>query len=436
MSGPFAVVLDGAAAPGGHFQTFGLLTQPSGTANVHANFVDVVNVIGRPLREEEDDWLDLLSAVYAADLLCIRGHNEEYTRDIHLSIRVRDPDAVRTVIPAVEEVFERLCQDRLTIRAEPWPTPPTPRFPSRRQTPPPVDAVALLSGGLDSASTGAALLDDGAMPCFVSSETAGHVIASQRRVLTSLANRFGRPSASAGFAVGIRNPPESPLPAAREPSQRARTFLFVGVAALIAAARGVGTVTIGENGVMAINAPLTGGRFGPFSTHTAHPYVLERLGEIATGVLGSAVRVHNPSAFETKTEVVRRLEALRMTNVVRETHSCWIARRDIHCGKCVPCVVRRFAVATVGLPDAPYEHDLFAAPWDPSDPANRDLADYITFARTVRDSNDIELVLRFAELGIPGGAAARANAIAMYRRWTRDVLDILGGQPHLAGLVA
>ena len=59
----------------------------------------------------------------------------------------------------------------------------------------------------------------------------------------------------------------------------------------------------------AILAPLTGGRFGPFSTHTAHPNVLARLGEIATTMLGSTIRVENPSAFETKTEVVRRLRA-------------------------------------------------------------------------------------------------------------------------------
>ncbi len=112
MSGPFAVVLDGAEVPGGHYRVFGLSTQPPASANIHANFRDVVNSIGRPLRDVEDDWLDLLAAVYVADLLCLRGENEAYTREIHLSMRVRHPGPIRRVIPAVQEVFERLCHDR------------------------------------------------------------------------------------------------------------------------------------------------------------------------------------------------------------------------------------------------------------------------------------------------------------------------------------
>ena len=436
MSGPFAVVLDGAEVPGGHYRVFGLSTQPPASANIHANFRDVVNSIGRPLRDVEDDWLDLLAAVYVADLLCLRGENKAYTREIHLSMRVRDPGPIRRVIPAVEEVFERLCQDRLVITVEAWQSAPTPRFPSRRQGPPTFDAVVLLSGGLDSASEASRLLDAGATPCFVSSETAGHVVASQHRVLSRLASRFEITPVSAGFAVGVRSRAESPIPDDREQSQRARTFLFIGVAALVAASRGLAAVEMGENGVMAINAPLTGGRFGPFSTHTAHPHVLARLGEIATDVLGSAMRVHNASAFETKTEVVRRLHSLGMADVVPETHSCWIARQDAHCGKCVPCLVRQFAVTTAGLRDVAYGRDLFAAPWNPADTNNKDLADYMAFVKTIRESNDVEMVIRFAELGIPGGAVARANAISMYRRWAGDVIDVLQNQPSLAGLVS
>lgn len=435
MSGPFVVALDGAAVPGGHYTPISLLSNPIPQATIHTNFSDVVNVVGRPLTTQEDDWLDLLAAIYVADLLCPRGDNEDYTRDIHIAMRVRNPAAVQPVLPTLEEIFERLCQDRLTIVVEGWDTFPRQRFPSRQEVAPAVDVVALLSGGLDSASTAARLLDEGATPCFVSSETAGHVIASQRRVLSSLAGRFGKTPLSAGFSVGLRNRPASPLPRAREHSQRSRTLLFIGVAALIASGRGVPDVVVGENGVMAINAPLTGGRFGPFSTHTAHPHVLLRIAAIANAALNGAIHVNNPSAFETKTEVVQRLVDLGLASVVPQTHSCWIARRDTHCGKCVPCIVRRIAVATVGVVDATYDRDIYGTPWDPADPSERDLADYITFARTVRESNDIELILRFAELAIPGGPPARTQAISMYRRWVGDVIGFLAAQPQLASVV-
>jgi hypothetical protein len=240
---------------------------------------------------------------------------------------------------------------------------------------------------------------------------------------------------SAGFSVGLRNRRTAPLTDDREPSQRSRTLLFIGVAALVAAARGIPEVVVGENGVMAINAPLTGGRFGPFSTHTAHPHVLQRVGEIASSALSATVRVNNPSALETKTEVVGHLVRLGLTTLIPRTHSCWIARRDAHCGRCVPCIVRRIAITTLGIADAPYDHDVFTAPWDPTDPSHADLADYVSFARAVRDSNDMELILRFAELAIPGGHAARTGAVAMYRRWTADVIRVLQAQPHLRAVV-
>jgi 7-cyano-7-deazaguanine synthase in queuosine biosynthesis len=436
MSGPYAVILDGAAAPAGHYEQIQLTTRPIGGANIETNFRDVVNSIGRALTSTEDDWLDLLAAIYAADLVCPRGLNEDYTRQIHLSLRMRNAQAIRPSLPAVEEAFERLCQDRLTIRVEDWQDQPPNRFPSRQQPPAAIDAVALLSGGLDSATTAARLARDGATPCFVSSETAGHVIASQRRVIGDLAAHFPVTIQHAGFSVKLRTRPTNPLRPTREASQRARTMLFVGVASLIAAARRVETVTVGENGIMAINAPLTGGRFGPFSTHTAHPHVLALLGRLASNVLGVTVGVTNPSLLETKTEVVRGLDNMGLGALVARTHSCWIARQDEHCGVCVPCLVRRFAVTTVGVPDVTYQRDVFIQRWDPSDPHNRDLADYMSFVRTIRSSNDVELVVNFAELAIPGGAAHRTRAIEMYRRWASDVEAVVRAQPAIAGLVA
>lgn len=435
MSGPFAVILDGAVAPAGHFEHVNLTTRPIGDANVETNFRDVVNAVGRALTDVEDDWLDLLAAIYAADLLCPRGLNEGYTRQIYLSMRLRNAAAVRPAILLVEQAFERLCQDRLVIAVEDWHSPPPGRFPSRQQLPASIDAVALLSGGLDSATAASRLLRDQASPCFVSSETAGHVIASQRRVLADVGGHFGVTTQQAGFSVKLRTRQSHPLRPAREPSQRSRTMLFVGVASLIAASRGVSTVTVGENGVMAINAPLTGGRFGPFSTHTAHPQVLDLLGQLASGVLGVDLHVANPSLLETKSDVVRALDALGLGSLVPRTHSCWIARQDEHCGICVPCLVRRFAVTSAGTPDVTYQRDVFALPWDPDDAHNRDLGDYISFVQTIRTSNDIELLMRFSELAIPGGAAQRAAAINMYRRWANDVENVLRAQPPLARLV-
>src|SRR5690242_12956288 len=132
MSGPYVVAFDGAAVPAGHYSLFTLTSQPTTTANIQTNFIDVANVLGRPLLDSESDWLDVLAAVYAADLLCTRGQNEAYTRDIQISMRVRNPVQVRGYLPEIEEMFERLCQDRLRIVVESWHDTPRARFPTRQ----------------------------------------------------------------------------------------------------------------------------------------------------------------------------------------------------------------------------------------------------------------------------------------------------------------
>ena len=55
-----------------------------------------------------------------------------------------------------------------------------------------------------------------------------------------------------------------------ENSQRTRSFLFLVLGALAARRAGhIEIVYLAENGQMAIHLPLTQGRIGAFSTHTA-----------------------------------------------------------------------------------------------------------------------------------------------------------------------
>jgi 7-cyano-7-deazaguanine synthase in queuosine biosynthesis len=429
----YAVTVDGASLPGGAYdQTITVRCKEGG--NVNFVFTEVIDAIGRPLRIEEEDWLDLLRAVHVADLVCHRGENEAWNRAITLVLPLRTPDHIRPWLPLLQEIFGRMTHDHLDIHIHQDPAPSPNRFPKRRSLPQ-IDAVALLSGGLDSACAAVNILQRYVHPCFVSYGASSHVRSAQKHVVSALVDKHGSPVQTTTFRLDLKHQhPEVPLPAS-ELSQRSRTLLFAGVAATIAAARGIETVTLGENGVMAINCPLTMGRSGGFSTHTAHPDILALMGNLFTQVLGKSVQVDNPLLHKTKTEVVANLVVAGLGDLIPKTHSCWIARQARHCGVCVPCVVRRFAVEAAKAQDAAYEHDSFNDPSPRDDRKFAAIGDYLLFAHTIEELLDEDLLLEFSELNIEGGAEMREPILRTHRRWASDVLAIARAHPALTALL-
>lgn len=94
--------------------------------------------------------------------------------------------------------------------------------------------------------------------------------------------------------LGAGKARDRPFPGT-ESSQRSRTFLFVGAAALVAALAGSHEVVLNENGVMALHLPLTAARIGSLSTHTASPPILDRMRTLSSEVLGNPLRVETVS---------------------------------------------------------------------------------------------------------------------------------------------
>ena len=99
------------------------------------------------------------------------------------------------------------------------------------------------------------------------------------------------------------NVPDSENP----PSQRARSIVFLAYGVLVAttlARYHTGesiTLYVCENGFIAVNPPLTGGRLGSLSTRTTHPVVLSSLQHILDAA-ELRVKIVNPYSFKTKGE--------------------------------------------------------------------------------------------------------------------------------------
>jgi hypothetical protein len=225
--------------------------------------------------------------------------------------------------------------------------PAPPRDPVR----PREDCVVLLSGGLDSLIGAIDLAGAGRNPLAVSNIVRG--------------DGDNQAAFAAAIGGGLRhlalNHNATP-PWNKEASQRARSLIFLAFGVLaatsLAAYHDGGDVPfyVCENGFIAINPPLTGSRLGSLSTRTAHPEFLSRIQDVLD-VAGIRVRIVNPYEHSTKGEMLKGCpnQTLLKTLAVQSV-SCGRYRvfNYNHCGRCVPCQIRRAAFQAWGEADTTF----------------------------------------------------------------------------------
>jgi len=330
------------------------------------------------------DLLSLALSVVTADLAALRDHSPDgWTREIELEIAVADPEFWNSQRTAIENALSFLTTDlwRVRFRGGGW-LPAQPREVVR----PAEDCVALLSGGLDSFVGAVDLAAAGRKPLAVSQVVRGD--ASKQSTFAS------------SIARGLRhlqlNHNASP-PGEEESSQRARSLIFLAFGTLAATTLSryqVGEtvpVFVCENGFIAINPPLTGGRLGSLSTRTAHPEFLARFQDLLRAA-GLRVRVENPYRLVTKGEMLRGCadQALLRTYAATTT-SCGRYQRFNykHCGRCVPCQVRRAAFLAWGVTDTTeYIYELLGT--DDSEHASFDDVRAVAMAIAAVESDGID----------------------------------------------
>lgn len=284
------------------------------------------------------DLLSIALSVVTADFAALRDQSPDgWTREIELDIAVTDAPFWVGQSQAFAEALAFLTTDRWTLRFHEGGMLPTP---PREPVRPPENCVVLLSGGLDSL-IGAIDLAAAAHKPFAISQTVRGDADKQVDFAAKIGSGLGH----------LQLNHNAHTPGVQEASQRARSLVFItfGVVAATAlkAYRDGAEVPlfVCENGFIAINPPLTGGRLGSLSTRTAHPEFLARL----QGVLEAAglrVKITNPYATKTKGEMLKECadQKLLRAEAVRST-SCGRFQRFNYrqCGRCVPCQVRRAA---------------------------------------------------------------------------------------------
>ena len=110
---------------------------------------------------------------------------------------------------------------------------------------------------------------------------------------------------------------------------------------------------IPENGFISQNVPLTPMRTGSLSTRTTHPYFLRLIQDTLDDV-GLRINLNNPYETTTKGEMlVGCSDQGLLSGLAGLSTSCGRYSRTgfRHCGRCVPCQVRRGAYLAWGHPD-------------------------------------------------------------------------------------
>jgi hypothetical protein len=298
------------------------------------------------------DFMLFCFAVYASDVAVLRkGSADGWTRKIELDITLNDPGPWEANRIIAEEMLRVLSGDFWRLRF--LPSGPTPPRGQRRLCD--RDCVTLLSGGLDSLIGGIDATAQGRRPIFVS-----------QLAFEDSARQIAYANALGGGDWHQQWSHKVVFSGKKETSTRARSMAFYGLAVLATSLLTVNRpdILVPENGFISINPPLLPGRMASLSTRTTHPQFMALLQKLFDGV-GVDAQLSMPYRFKTKGEMLAQCadQALLMSYAC-DTTSCGRFRtyNRTHCGRCVPCMVRKAAIQRWGSSDTTrYKFSALAA---------------------------------------------------------------------------
>jgi len=294
------------------------------------------------------DLLSLALAVVAADHAHHRSASADgWTRQIHIAVAVSDPALWNNQADLVEQLLSFLTTDVWRVEFLAGGYAPELNTPEHLAS---EDCVVLLSGGLDSLIGAIDLTTAGRHPLAVS-----HVVRGDKAKQALFAARL--PPAGVRLLQLNHNlyVPNAETP----PSQRSRSIAFLAYGVLAATALDCYktappmSLYVCENGFIGINPPLTGSRLGSLSTRTTHPVVFALFQDLlkATQI---DVQLVNPYRLVTKGEMlVNCTNQAILDDLASTSTSCGRYKQFgyKHCGRCVPCLIRRAAFLRAGRAD-------------------------------------------------------------------------------------
>lgn len=377
-----------------------------------------------PIEPVLQDLLDIACTVFAADSSVRRGgetrHHmgKAWRRNFRFEIPVRCPE-----IWARPDVYEALCnavsfmtEDDVDFEFVEMTA--SDRVAQDRQgvldlDPTGVafeaDEVVLFSGGLDSfAGALETLCTTAGKVILLSHRSAQKVIPRQDKLSEYLVDRFkGRVrylpiTARRTGAPGV------------DTTQRSRSLLFAALGQAVARTFGAKRLGLFENGIIGCNLPISPQVVGTMATRTTHPLAIARLNHVLDLALEKPLPLVNRYEWLTKTEVVDRVKQYDGLQMLSRAVSCTSVREQTtlhtHCGACIQCLDRRFAVLAAGVEDA--------------DPPEHYQTDVITGARAGDRSR--VMAVEWVRHAI---SIKRMDEAAFFRTFGNDLMRLVRGHP-------
>ena len=300
------------------------------------------------LRPSEKIWdfnTIALSVAAADNSLTRKDSADGWTRQIDLTVHLCNPNVWEPAKRDLEKTLRFLTGDfwTLTFKGN-GVTPPSAKRLKRFDC----DCVSLLSGGVDSLAGAIDIVADNHKPIFIS-----QVVRGDAKTQRDYAKKIRPESVHFQWSHKI-HPPKGES----EGSTRGRSIIFFAFAAIAASAieeqsGSQADIYVPENGFISLNIPLNSGRMGSFSTKTTHPVYLKGIQSIWNKV-GISLNLIMSYQFKTKGEVLAECKNQQLLKeLVFQSVSCGKYRvyKMQHCGRCVPCLVRRAAFQRWGEAD-------------------------------------------------------------------------------------
>ena len=327
-------------------------SDPDVSASVGAAVIEEVRRCGLQPTQRAVDLLSLALSVVTADLAIPRGKSPDgWTREIELSIEVVDAEFWNSQVDNIQRMLQFLTTDiwRVAFKQGGY------RLDTPKQlVQPDESSVALLSGGADSLVGVLDLVAGDTKPFAVSQTVHGD---GQKQGL--FARQIGDGLRHLQMNHNAKWKGEG------DRDQRARSMIFLTYGVLAAT-----TTTpyqdqertplfVSENGFISVNPPLTDARIGSLSTRTTHPIYFARF-QTLLDTAGLNVELRNPYQFKTKGQMFSdcgNQPYLRKMAHVSTSCSRFRTFGLQHCGRCLPCMIRRAAFHCWGFDDqTPYEY--------------------------------------------------------------------------------
>jgi 7-cyano-7-deazaguanine synthase in queuosine biosynthesis len=413
--------------------------------NVSLDIAGIERNLGCKLDPISLDLCEIAAYVYLADKSIPRGGFDNWARDLAFLIPVRNPAKWNAAKQLLRNVIATLTGDRIQLN-----------FVPAKKVRPPVgaavivgkqiariraaesDCVSLFSGGLDSFAGAVYLLEQGRSPLFLSHFASGPLKKLQSRLIDELRRRYVHGIEHVQYRMTSRRVANPKLALkAKESSHRARSFLFMSFAAVVAAARGLSEIHICENGVLALNVPISDARKGSRSTRHAHPLYLQYFAAMIAKLYDREFSVTNPFLFWTKGAEAALLKEKRFGSSIKHTVSCWgYPNQTIrfgnsnHCGYCIPCIVRRVSLAASGLEgfDDRYIYDVGARGARRNEARERNFSDLVYFCQSLSTLPSDTLLYRYPEFFLieahqgPVMGTKLARMVSVYKTFANEVL--------------